>query len=120
MTRGPAAYPGRAEGTEENALSSPSGTESIVQRLADAVRANFLRFDEPDVRLSPEEACRLAEEVVERLVRCDAFPRLMTKHGFLFVVEEDVSRGGGEDVLHVLVWNGNRWVSVETLSLGTP
>lgn len=90
--------------------------QAVVARLADTIRANYLRIDEPDQPMTEEEARRLAEDVLQRLLERERFPRLSDRRGLLFVVEEGAG-SGGRDVLHVMAWNGERWVGIDAIEL---
>lgn len=89
---------------------------SLVARLAEVIRANYLRVDDPDEPVGEAEAREAARRVLQRVLDRSCFPRLCIERSLLFAVEEGAAPGGG-DLLHVLAWNGERWVAVDALPL---
>lgn len=97
----------------------------VIQRVETAIMHNHLGAElagEADAHppMDKGRARRLAEEIVEELapVGFERFPRLLQRHGLLFVVEEGIYLGAGHpDVLHISVWYGHRWIIVESVPL---
>lgn len=91
---------------------------TAVRRVREAILANTLRDDGTEVRLSVEEAERLAETVVCRFLAASPqdYPLIRDHAGLKFVLEErSYYPGFDHDILHVLVWNDDRWVTVEEI-----
>lgn len=99
--------------------------DRVIQRVETAILHNHLGAElagEADVHppIDHRLARRLAEEIVAELapVGFDRFPRLLQRHGLMFVVEEGTYLGRGHpDVLHISVWYGHRWIIVESVPL---
>lgn len=90
--------------------------DELVERLADTIRANHLRVDDPDQPLTGPEAREVARGVLRRVMNPERFPRLCIERGLLFAVEEGTGPDGA-DVLHVMAWDGDRWIGVDALPL---
>ncbi|HEX6988428.1 MAG TPA: hypothetical protein VF282_03095 [Bacillota bacterium] len=110
-----------ADGVHEAAAHGESDwREAAVDRVASAILDNRLRHDGSEVCFEPVEARRLAAEIVRYFLDADPkdYPFILDAAGFKFVLEElSYYPGFDHDVLHVLLWSGSRWATVEEVPL---
>ncbi len=114
-----AAAGGAASGRAED--GSPAGwQEEAVDRIAASILDNRLRPDGTEARYTPDEARRLAREVLRHFLEADPqdYPLILDAAGFKFVLDElSYYPGFDHDVLHVLLWTGSYWTTVEEVPL---
>lgn len=94
--------------------------QAAVDRITGAILGNRLRHDGTELRFEPAGARRLAGEIVDHFLRADPqdYPLILDAAGFKFVLEELSYYPGFEhDVLHVLLWTGSYWTTVEEVPL---
>jgi len=97
--------------------------DAAVELVASAILGNRLRHDGTEVHFEPAGARRLAEEIVRHFVEADPqdYPMILDAAGFKFVLEElSYYPGFDHDVLHVLLWTGHHWSTVEEVPLPPP
>ncbi|MEX2355505.1 MAG: hypothetical protein WD535_00590 [Thermaerobacterales bacterium] len=98
-----------------------SELQPIVAQIKQAILDNYLSADEAEQHtIDDTTAGAMAHDIVDRLAieDPDVFPRMLQRKGLLFIVEEGQPESGGEpDVLHVNIWDGSRWIIVESVAL---
>lgn len=104
-------------------MPSPTKTDTasslkpVIQKVHQAILDN--RLFTTDL---PADVEAMAAEIVRSLVLVEpeSFPRLVQRSGLFFIVEEGAATEPvGADVLHVNVWLGSSWATVDTIVLPT-